>query len=507
MSDTFKFVQNQVTTVAGAGVSMGDTSITLTSLTQIDGTVLTMTDFGTIGFGTLEPGNGIQEEQIAFTGITQNSNGTATLTGVSSVLTVSPYTQTSGLSTSHAGGVQFVISNTAGFYDKLAGKTDDETITGTWTFTNPNYPRIDTATPPPTDDEQFAPKKYVDDIAIAGAPDATNTVKGITKLSVAAVSATDPISVGDNDTRVPTQSENDALAGTSGTPSSSNKYVTNDDTSATPVANKVVRFTGSAIVPGTGADYQSFTSSGTWTKPTTGITASSLIIVEMWGGGGGGGGTAASGVSSGGGAGGGGGAFTRDIFLASSVTGTVTVTIGTAGTAGAIATNGSAGGNTLFGSYATTYGGGGGGYADTSNNSGSGGSGGGAGSGGVTGDHNGAATTGGGIGGSSTLSSSGFAGGFGSATGGGSGGSSVYGGGGGSTAGAGGASYYAGGGGGGLTGAGGTSTYGGAGGAGGNGGNGVAGTAPGGGGGGGGTGTSKTGGAGAKGQAIIWTIR
>lgn len=43
--------------------------------------------------------------------------------------------------------------------------------------------------------------------------DASSTVKGVTKLSVAAASATIPIAVGDNDTRVPTQGENDALVG------------------------------------------------------------------------------------------------------------------------------------------------------------------------------------------------------------------------------------------------------------------------------------------------------
>lgn len=39
-----------------------------------------------------------------------------------------------------------------------------------------------------------------------------------------------------------TQAQIDALAGTSGTPSSSNKYVTDADTTATPTANKVARF-------------------------------------------------------------------------------------------------------------------------------------------------------------------------------------------------------------------------------------------------------------------------
>jgi hypothetical protein len=56
--------------------------------------------------------------------------------------------------------------------------------------------------------------------------------------------------VGDNDTRIPTQSENDALVGTSGTASSTNKYVTNDDTSATAVAGKVYRLNGSGAIDG-----------------------------------------------------------------------------------------------------------------------------------------------------------------------------------------------------------------------------------------------------------------
>jgi microcystin-dependent protein len=56
------------------------------------------------------------------------------------------------------------------------------------------------------------------------APDASTTVKGVTKMSVAPASAASPIAVGDNDGRVPTQSENDALVGT-GTPSTSNPFV------------------------------------------------------------------------------------------------------------------------------------------------------------------------------------------------------------------------------------------------------------------------------------------
>lgn len=83
--------------------------------------------------------------------------------------------------------------------------------------------------------------------------DATATAKGFVKLSVAPDSATEPIATGTNDTRIPSQDENNALAGTSGTPSATNKYVTNDDTAETG-NSKVVRTTSggllnSSIVP------------------------------------------------------------------------------------------------------------------------------------------------------------------------------------------------------------------------------------------------------------------
>lgn len=58
--------------------------------------------------------------------------------------------------------------------------------------------------------------------------DASTTVKGSSKLSVAPVSASDPIAVGDNDGRVPTQAENDALVGnnTDIAVGSGNKFIT-----------------------------------------------------------------------------------------------------------------------------------------------------------------------------------------------------------------------------------------------------------------------------------------
>jgi len=134
-----KFVQAQNFSLAGAGVITGATSVVLKSFKGIDGVNLTMTDFGSLGYGTLEPGNNTQEEQISFTGVTQNSNGTATLTGVSSVLFVSPYTATAGTLKTHPGSATFIISNTSGFYNSFG----ESEVSGPATSTDNAIARFD----------------------------------------------------------------------------------------------------------------------------------------------------------------------------------------------------------------------------------------------------------------------------------------------------------------------------------------------------------------------------
>jgi hypothetical protein len=239
MSDNLKFAQLQPFTLAGAGANIGDSTIILTSMETIDGVALAMTDFGTIGFGTLEPGNGVQEEQISFSGITQNSNGTATLTGVKTVLMLAPYTQTANLAKTHAGGTTFVISNTAGFYDSMTSKSNDEEISGLYTFVQLPVAKTDIT---PTNNKQLVPKKYVDDTAIAGSPDMNLTTKGIAEEATAdeidlgtqtgvtgAELAVNPKFLKDSIyyTRLPSADQKAALAG-SGTPSAANKFVTAD---------------------------------------------------------------------------------------------------------------------------------------------------------------------------------------------------------------------------------------------------------------------------------------
>jgi hypothetical protein len=280
-----KYVQSLVLYLAGSGTIVGATSVTLTDLVDIYGNVLTMTSFGTKGYITLEP-NTTNEEAASFTGIVANANGTYTLTGVSSGLAQSPYTEASGLVRQHSGGTQVVITDTVQFWNTFPNKNNDSTIAATYTFTSPNYPRIDSAVTPPVDDEEFVTKKYVDDIVVAGSPDASTTTKGITKLSVAPVSPTDPIAAGTNDPRIPTQGENDALVGTSGTPSTSNKYVTNDDTTGTgliprsSIVNVLRKFGGD----GSDGALVLADTSGTGTITTSGTTVngvSTLFTTEL----------------------------------------------------------------------------------------------------------------------------------------------------------------------------------------------------------------------------------
>ena len=152
-----KVVQTQKTTLYGSGVTSSDTSITVATLKLPDrSTNITMTDFGNVGYATIEPGTA-REEQISFTGITQNVNRTATLTGVTRGLRfVSPYDSVAANKYAHAGGSTIVFSNTAAFHERFTVADEDEAVTGYWDF------------PTPVDDENPATKKYVDDIALGG---------------------------------------------------------------------------------------------------------------------------------------------------------------------------------------------------------------------------------------------------------------------------------------------------------------------------------------------------
>ena len=93
-----------------------------------------------------------------------------------------------------------------------------------------------------------------------------------------------------------------------------------------------------------------FDSSGTWTKPATG----NMILVECWGGGGGGSNHSSDDLIRNGG---GGGGYNYRLIPVSSVSSSVTVTVGAGGVSRTTEAAGDPGGNSSFGSYITGYGG------------------------------------------------------------------------------------------------------------------------------------------------------
>ncbi len=210
-------------------IEIGGTTATLQSATDEDGVALPAGEYSF----TLN-GDNAQKEYIVCT-----LSGTS-LTAIKNVTRQG--VQASGTVRSHRVGSSVTITNFT--HIKYINDLLDST-----TDLDADNPLAYDGDPDLTgNNRKLATVKLVEDTAISGGADASTSVKGISKLSTAPVSATDPIAVGDNDPRVPTADENDALAGTSGTPSTSNKYVTNDDTATTSTNDAVVRADGSGKI-------------------------------------------------------------------------------------------------------------------------------------------------------------------------------------------------------------------------------------------------------------------
>lgn len=188
---TAKFVQTPQISLY-TGMAPTDTTARIIPYpVDLDGVKLTFTDFGSSPTFTVDPKISGYEEINGFTGLVDNGDGTGTLTGLTrNLLAKSPYTASPSGGKSHGSSAVVVFSDNPQVFASIYA--------------------------------------YIDAAVIAGGVPASTTALGFIKLSTPAVSGPSPIAVGDNDTRVPTQGENDGLAATT-TPASTNLFITQKD--------------------------------------------------------------------------------------------------------------------------------------------------------------------------------------------------------------------------------------------------------------------------------------
>jgi len=163
-----------------------DTTVKLSSFKNRSSIALTMTLLNTdIGYGTLSPQTS-RSEFVSFSGITQNADGTATLTGVSRGLSdISPFTASTTLRQSHPGQSVFILSDSPQLFEEYAKRRNDESITGLWNFNS----YLPTSSITATTTAQLATKGYVDNVTNAGAATSTETNGGIVELGTLAEQA------------------------------------------------------------------------------------------------------------------------------------------------------------------------------------------------------------------------------------------------------------------------------------------------------------------------------
>jgi hypothetical protein len=160
-----------------SSVGLSATTINLSSFKEpISNLPYTMSYLGSsIAYGTLDPQTANRSEFISFTGITQNSDGTAQLTGVTRGLSRTPGTggcvASTTLAQAHSGQSIFILSNSPCFYAEYAVKRNDETITGSWSF------------PTPTIGENAATKDYTDGKLFGGIGNASETATGTVEIA------------------------------------------------------------------------------------------------------------------------------------------------------------------------------------------------------------------------------------------------------------------------------------------------------------------------------------
>ena len=375
--------------LSGSGVSGSATSFTLTSFTipQTSREILDA-DMGDTFYVTFEPGSASRQEIASCTTVAQSgSDNTATISGCTrGLLPFTPFTASTTYQFAHGGGTAVVFSNPPQFYNLFGALDEDETVTGAWNFSSSAIAQYN-ANPTFSSNTDIITKKYADDLAIAGAPDSSLTVKGLveqaTGTEAAAGTATGdttaplaittaltgsssasrvmiPVTQSDGTIKpgfLPTDEQltwTGAVSSTGGFTSASST-LNGSTTVASLVFSDATIQTTAFAVGSLNNFFATTTATGTWTAA---VGTNRILFAGVGGGGGG-----ASGASDVGG-GGGGGACYEYRTVAANATGTwITGAGGPAGTVGS-STSLTIGGTTYSadaGAFGSTVNGGGGG--------------------------------------------------------------------------------------------------------------------------------------------------
>lgn len=210
MTRTIGHIIADFETSISSKVSIGDTAMVLVSATDDDGIVLPS---GRYLFTV--SGNDSSKEY---------ASGDLVSTSVTNIKSVSRQgVETTGFSRQHRANSSIIISNFPDsiFLNNILDGSSD---------LNSSTPLKYDGAPTINNNAHIATKTQADAMSITDPiADASASVYGINKVSIAPVDAGEPILVGDNDTRVPTADLKAALAGTTGTPGNANTYVTETD--------------------------------------------------------------------------------------------------------------------------------------------------------------------------------------------------------------------------------------------------------------------------------------
>lgn len=163
-----------------SSLSQTQSTITLTSFQEpVSNIPYTMAYLNTdIVYATINPET-TRSEFVSFTGITQNSNGTATLTGVVRGLERSyPFVASSTLAGNYPGQTKFILSSPPQFFNEYAVKRNSQWITGTWGFGALPVSSTTCSTA-----YQFCNKSYIDGGLNQGAATSTFANMGLVQLA------------------------------------------------------------------------------------------------------------------------------------------------------------------------------------------------------------------------------------------------------------------------------------------------------------------------------------